>query len=114
MLAMGAGEGNLEARKVTTGWSYADRVEILKGLKEGDEVVTSGNFLLDSESRMRSAGADPLTEISIDPICDMEVEHAKAKAKGLMSEYGGESIYFCNPGCKEKFDADPEAYPVES
>jgi RND family efflux transporter MFP subunit len=112
MVFIDRGEGNLEARRVTTGWSYADRVEILNGLKEGDEVVTSGNFLLDSESRMRAAGSDPLTEVSIDPICNMEVEHARAKAKGLTSEHDGETVYFCNPGCKEKFDADPEAYPV--
>jgi RND family efflux transporter MFP subunit len=110
MVFIDQGEGNLEARKVTTGWRYGDRVEILNGLKEGDEVVTSGNFLLDSESRMRSAGADPVTEVSIDPICNMEVEHARAKANGLTSEHDGETIYFCNPNCKKTFDADPEAH----
>ena len=104
MVFLDRGEGNLEARRVTTGWSYADRVEILKGLREGDEVVTSGNFLLDSESRMRSAG----------PICKMEVEHARARANGLTSEHDGETVYFCNPGCKEKFDADPSAWPLDS
>ncbi len=114
MVFIDQGEGNLEARRVTTGWRYGDRVEILNGLKEGDEVVTSGNFLLDSESRMRSAGADPLTEVSIDPICEMEVEHARAKARDLTSEHDGETIYFCNPGCKKTFDADPDAYPVQS
>lgn len=114
MVFVAKGEGNFEARRVTTGWSYADRVEIVKGLKEGDEVVTSGNFLLDSESRMRSAGADPLVEISIDPICGMEVQHARAKANGLTSEHDGETIYFCNPSCKKTFDADPEAYPVQT
>lgn len=114
MVFIDRGEGNLEARRVTTGWSYAGRVEILKGLKEGDEVVTSGNFLLDSESRMRSAGSDPLTEVSIDPICKMEVEHARARANGLTSDHDGETVYFCNPGCKEKFDADPSAWPLDS
>ena len=112
MVFIDQGEGNLEARKVATGWRYGDRVEILKGLKEGDEVVTSGNFLLDSESRMRSAGADPLTEVSIDPICNMEVEHARAKANGLTSEHNGGSVYFCNPNCKKTFDADPDAHAV--
>jgi Cu(I)/Ag(I) efflux system membrane fusion protein len=112
MVFIDQGEGNLEARKVTTGWRYGERVEILKGLKEGDEVVTSGNFLLDSESRMRSAGSDPLTEVSIDPICGMEVEHARAKARELTSEHNGETIYFCNPNCKKTFDADPEAHPA--
>jgi len=114
MVFIDRGEGNLEARRVTTGWSYADRVEILAGLKEGDDVVTSGNFLLDSESRMRSAGADPLTEVSIDPICGMEVEHARARAKGLTSDHDGVTIYFCNPNCKKTFDADPDAHPVDA
>jgi len=112
MVFIDQGEGNLEARKVSTGWRYGERVEILNGLKEGDEVVTSGNFLLDSESRMRSAGADPVTEVSIDPICGMEVEHARAKARKLISEHNGETIYFCNPNCKKTFDADPEAHPA--
>ena len=112
MVFIDKGEGNLEARKVTTGWRYGDRVEILSGLKNGDEVVTSGNFLLDSESRMRSAGADPVTEVSIDPICGMEVEHARAKARDLTSEHNGETIYFCNPNCKKTFDADPDAHAV--
>ena len=112
MVFIDKGEGNLEARKVTTGWRYGDRVEILSGLKNGDEVVTSGNFLLDSESRMRSAGADPVTEVSIDPICGMEVEHARAKARDLTSEHNGETIYFCNPNCKKTFDADPDEHPV--
>ena len=110
MVFIDKGEGNLESRRVKTGWRYGDRVEILSGLKEGDEVVTSGNFLLDSESRMRSAGADPVTEVSIDPICNMEVEHARAKANGLTSEHNGETIYFCNPNCKKTFDADPDAH----
>jgi len=110
MVFIDKGEGNFEPRKVTTGWRYGERVEILEGLKEGDEVVTSGNFLLDSESRMRSAGADPLTEVSIDPICGMEVEHARAAARDLTSEHNGETIYFCNPNCKKTFDSDPETH----
>jgi hypothetical protein len=30
-------------------------VEILSGVAEGDTVVTNGNFLIDSESRLRAA-----------------------------------------------------------
>jgi membrane fusion protein, copper/silver efflux system len=32
---------------------YGDRLHVLEGLKAGDEVVTSANFLIDSESRLR-------------------------------------------------------------
>ncbi|HSN55176.1 MAG TPA: efflux RND transporter periplasmic adaptor subunit [Candidatus Sulfomarinibacteraceae bacterium] len=114
MVFVDQGEGLFEPRRVTTGWSYAGRVEILDGLAEGETVVTSGNFLLDSESRMRSAGADPLAATSVDPICGMDVEHARAEAKGLTSEHDGVTVYFCNPSCKETYDADPEAHPVDA
>jgi len=49
------GDGMFEARQVDTGEQFGDRVQILKGLAEGDRVVASGTFLLDSESRLRSS-----------------------------------------------------------
>ncbi len=47
------GGGYLAPREVKTGERFGDRVEIVKGLKTGERIVTSGNFLLDSESQMR-------------------------------------------------------------
>jgi Cu(I)/Ag(I) efflux system membrane fusion protein len=35
------------------------RVEILDGLKAGERIVTSGNFLLDSESQLKAAQGGP-------------------------------------------------------
>jgi Cu(I)/Ag(I) efflux system membrane fusion protein len=32
-----------------------DRVEIVRGLKAGERIVTSGTFLIDSESQMKAA-----------------------------------------------------------
>jgi membrane fusion protein, copper/silver efflux system len=49
------GNGIFEARQVETGEQFGDRVQILRGLAEGDRVVASGTFLLDSESRMHSS-----------------------------------------------------------
>lgn len=49
------GGGKLAPRDVTVGAETADTVEIVDGLREGDRVVTSGNFLVASESRIRSA-----------------------------------------------------------
>jgi len=49
-----ASEGVFEPREVKTGNAYGNRVTITNGLREGDRIVTSGNFLVDSESRMRS------------------------------------------------------------
>ena len=46
------GQGILEPREVQTGESYGGRVLILSGLAEGEKVVASGTFLVDSESRL--------------------------------------------------------------
>jgi Cu(I)/Ag(I) efflux system membrane fusion protein len=43
-------------RRVTLGQRGEDYVEVLKGIKKGERVVTSGNFLIDSESQLRSGG----------------------------------------------------------
>jgi RND family efflux transporter MFP subunit len=42
----------LENRDVVTGRRSADTIEVLRGLRAGERVVTSGHFLLDSESRL--------------------------------------------------------------
>jgi Cu(I)/Ag(I) efflux system membrane fusion protein len=47
------GNGYLDLREVKTGERFGDRIEIVRGLEAGQRIVTSGNFLLDSESRMR-------------------------------------------------------------
>lgn len=49
------GEGVFEPRAVMTGWRSSDRVEIVSGLQPGDKIVIAGNFLIDSESRMKLA-----------------------------------------------------------
>lgn len=45
--------------------------------------------------------------VTIDPVCHMEVEIATAE---FASTYLGQTHYFCAPGCKATFDADPTAY----
>lgn len=49
------GEGKFEPREVETGPAAGDRVEVRKGLAEGEQVVTGAAFLVDSESRLRAA-----------------------------------------------------------
>lgn len=49
------GEGRLRPKVVTLGLRTADHYEVLSGLRAGDRVVTSGNFLVAAESRIRSA-----------------------------------------------------------
>lgn len=49
------GGGRLEWRKATIGQRSGDWVEILEGVQEGEHVVTSANFLIDSESQLKAA-----------------------------------------------------------
>ncbi len=48
------GNGNLEPRNVETGDQLDDRIVITRGLREGERIVTSANFLIDSESRLKA------------------------------------------------------------
>ena len=52
-------ENHFEPRMVETGWQMGGRVQILNGLREGDVVVSSGTFLVDSESRLHSDARPP-------------------------------------------------------
>ena len=47
--------GAFEPRKVTLGPVIDGNVAVLSGLKPGERVVTSGNFLIDSESRLKTS-----------------------------------------------------------
>jgi len=49
------GEGRFEARQVIAGIESGNFVEILNGIDDGDEIVTSGQFLIDSEASMRGS-----------------------------------------------------------
>jgi Cu(I)/Ag(I) efflux system membrane fusion protein len=51
-VVMDRGEGQFQSVKVQVGRESAGMVEILAGLREGDKVVTSAQFLLDSESSL--------------------------------------------------------------
>jgi Cu+-exporting ATPase len=45
--------------------------------------------------------------LGIDPVCGMKVFE---KPDVPRREHGGQTYYFCNPGCAAKFDADPERF----
>jgi Cu(I)/Ag(I) efflux system membrane fusion protein len=50
-------DGAFEPRDVRPGADLGDRVEVSSGLEDGDTVVASGQFLIDSEANLRSATA---------------------------------------------------------
>jgi YHS domain-containing protein len=45
--------------------------------------------------------------MATDPVCGMQVDPQTARHT---SEYDGQTYYFCAPGCKRAFDADPQQY----
>lgn len=49
------GAGYLEPREVQLGPQAGDDYVVLKGLKDGERIVTSANFLIDSESQLQAA-----------------------------------------------------------
>lgn len=49
------GEGRFQPVDVVAGMSSQGEVEILSGLKEGDRIVVSGQFLIDSEANLQAS-----------------------------------------------------------
>jgi Cu(I)/Ag(I) efflux system membrane fusion protein len=49
------GQGYFEPREIRTGAKVEEWYEVLKGLAAGERVVTSANFLIDSESKLKEA-----------------------------------------------------------
>jgi Cu(I)/Ag(I) efflux system membrane fusion protein len=48
------GDGGFEPRELKLGVESGELIEITEGLREGEQVVASGQFLIDSEARLRS------------------------------------------------------------
>jgi Cu+-exporting ATPase len=74
-------------------------------------VVTNAALLKRYTPEIKMKGTEKGRDVrgmtAIDPICKMGVDEKTAKWK---SEYKGKTYYFCAPGCKKKFDSDPEKW----
>jgi YHS domain-containing protein len=46
-----------------------------------------------------------------DPACGMRVEIPTSRHS---TEYGGETYYFCGPGCKRTFEGEPPKYATDT
>jgi membrane fusion protein, copper/silver efflux system len=55
MAFVSRGQGSFEPREIQTGDQVGEDIVITKGLREGDEVAISANFLIDSESQLQAA-----------------------------------------------------------
>jgi Cu(I)/Ag(I) efflux system membrane fusion protein len=72
-IVLAKGDGQYQSIKITLGRESAGYVEVLAGLNEGDEIVTSAQFLLDSES---SLTAD-FSRIGSPTTNNMAMDHSK-------------------------------------
>ncbi len=104
------GNGSFEPREVETGWRLGNRVEITKGLKPGERIVISGNFMIDSESRLEMAAQGMYATLGKDPVCGEDVSINKAEKAGRKSAYQGKVYYFSSEECKKQFDKNPSQY----
>jgi Cu(I)/Ag(I) efflux system membrane fusion protein len=101
------GNGFFEPREIHTGSRFDGRVEINSGLAPGERVVVAGNFLIDSESRMRASASTRVSGHK-DAVCGMEVNGSPNPARTVT--YGGREYRFCSEDCKHSFEKNPEKY----
>lgn len=104
------GNSTFEPRRVETGWRLGRQIEITDGLAAGEKIVVSGNFLIDSESRMKLAAAGIHGPRSIDPVCGMNVDEETAEMSERKATYAEKTYYFCRVQCKKTFEKEPEKY----
>ena len=77
--------GSFESRDVTVGQEIGDDIEVLQGLKEGEQVVASGQFLIDSEARLRSVTGSMAAPVEVPAAA---ASTPMAKASGVHSAEG--------------------------
>ena len=75
-----AADGSFEPVRVQIGRSAAGRTEVLSGLKGGERIVTSGQFLIDSEASL-SGALDRLTTAKPDAMPGMAMDAPATPAK---------------------------------
>jgi len=104
------GDGIFEPRQVEPGWRLGRQVQITGGLMPGEKVAVSGNFLIDSESRMKTAASGIHGPMAKDPVCGMYVDEEKAGMSGLVAQHGDKTFFFCSEKCKKDFEKKPVLY----
>jgi membrane fusion protein, copper/silver efflux system len=93
------GQGRFAPREVKLGVKADSRFAVLDGLSAGERVVTSGNFLLDSESKLQAAtsmmgmmGAIGMGDWQMESARPMEMGAQAAQAKPAEKQVGALSV----------------------
>lgn len=108
------GEGKFRVHEVLTGMESSDWVEILAGLEEGDAVVTSAQFLIDSEAslagsiqRLDSVSGPPEPDRQVSAIGSGRIEDINLERRRFRVTHGPiDQLGW--PGMTMEFDVDPQ------
>jgi len=90
LVMLANGQGRFAPAEVQTGRESGDRSEVLAGLNEGDKVVASGQFLIDSEASLSSVKARPLAAAA--ETSPAATASALYETRGLIEALKGDSI----------------------
>ena len=85
------GGGYFDPREVKTGVNASGYVQILDGIKEGEKIVTSSQFLIDSESNLKAAINLMRGHVGMDMSKPMDEEKME-DGKGKMEDLSGETL----------------------
>jgi YHS domain-containing protein len=124
-----------EGREVTLGPRAGHFYLVESGLNEGEQVVTNGNFKIDSALQIQGKPSMMNPEGDVMPAGHQHGGPAPAQPAGAVRtttdsttpqticpvmgnpidpavfvEYKGKKVYFCCRGCDQKFQEDPEKY----
>ena len=88
--------GKFEPRTVTLGpRSEGNAYHVISGLNEGEQVVVSGQFMLDSESQLREAIQKMLNPDAQPKAPEQHANHAQSSAPAAPAPSGSPSAYIC-------------------
>jgi Cu(I)/Ag(I) efflux system membrane fusion protein len=130
--------GRFELRRVVLGHRMGDRVVVLKGLKQGEQVATRGNFLIDSQMQLAGNPSliDPtksqptmpetpeeqiiaaLDQLSPDDrtlaeqqkLCPVLEVPLGSMGKPIKVDVNGTPVFICCSGCRSRLLAEPHKY----
>jgi len=114
-------EGRFAPREVQLGPQAGDEFQVLSGLEEGEQVVTSAQFLINSESNLQAAiskmTAPTGKEVASgkEPMSSMKMPEAAGKAEkmGTAAEKAPMKMPGITPGPPEQKNPAPAAAPMQ-